>query len=206
MRIPVTLAYAVALWLPLVVVGEDAKSGPEALEQRVSRGDDYAFIEAADAGRKDLIPVIEKFSDDSTAKKALAKLGVKKYVDEIVLSLTNATHFSTTNDGIMRAGGSEKMPFDVIYSQIKAFEKLAYVKDPSTIKIIAAYLYDTANHYPEPPPGAMNDLLWTSNAEIAIDTLRQIIKDPPDIGKELTVDERIKVWQRWWEQNKNKYP
>jgi hypothetical protein len=180
---------------------------PERLEQRVKEGDTRAILQAGEMGRKDLIPIIENFAnDDAWARAALAKLGIRKYVDEILLSLTNATHFSTSAHGVLQAGGSEKMSHEVIFGQMNAFKKLAYINDPSTVKIIAAYLYDTANHYPEPPPGAIDRLLWTSNAELAIDALRQMIKEPPDAGKSLSVDERIKLWQQWWEQNKDKYP
>jgi hypothetical protein len=36
-----------------------------------------------------------------------------------------------------------------------------------------------------------------------------MISDPPDAGKVVTsenFDEILKLWQQWWEQNKDKYP
>ena len=63
------------------------------------REDTSAFVEAADAHRKDLIPLIEKVSDSKVGKMALAKLGVRKYLDEIVTELTTSISVAVTSGG-----------------------------------------------------------------------------------------------------------
>ena len=178
---------------------------PETLEQRVGRGEPNAIREAADQGRKDLIPAIEKFADIGQpweasriwTRAALAKLGMKKYLDETVaeLTTTNSALFETyMNNGVcafpsaeMRVACAKQRTWET------AFKKLAYIRNPSTVKVVAQFLYST-EHYQfssDVPPW------WPSGA--AVRALQQMVDNPPAGVEE-------KVWQQWWEQNKDKYP
>jgi hypothetical protein len=139
------------------------------------------------------------------AKMALAKLGVKKYLDEAVAELT------TTNSALFQAykvrhlnGASseesavERAKYD---AQEQAFEKLAYINDPSAIKFIGPFLYDTRT-----APFRGTDFFLATPAQLAVLTLRKMIQPlPSDANGTLDADD-IRAWQQWWEQNKDKYP
>ncbi len=174
-----------------------AGEASESLEQRVTQGDAHAFVEAADLERKDLIPTIERFAsnrDDPSsvsARTALAKLGVTLYLDEIVseLNLTNTT--VSRQERLWRQG--------------QAFKKLAYIKDRSTVRLLASFLYGKEN----PEDYAVGHVIFDLPSEMAMQTLAQIVTNPPTTnlpGTSDTHDARVKTWQQWWEQNKDKYP
>ena len=78
----------------------------------------------------------------------------------------------------------------------KAFEKLAYINNPSTIKIVASFLYNTEDPNLDPGKG---DAVYPTPAQCAMGTLGKMVKNPPSTGD-------IAAWQQWWEQNKDKYP
>src|SRR5438128_1606623 len=114
---------------------------PESLEQRIDRGEVRAFIDAADLGRKDLIPAIERYAaDESWARAALSKLGVKKYLDEVLLEATGPTNHPVYGEAEKHPGSSPSK-FDRLRVQMEAFKKLAYIKDRSTVKVLASFLY-----------------------------------------------------------------
>jgi hypothetical protein len=183
----------------------------------VKQGDVEALKAAGQQGRNDLIPELEKLADAATgpnepsriwAKAALAKLGVKKFLDETVSELT------TTNSALfgyhknyyrMKVGMSEDMArrWATYETQEIAFNKLAYVSDPSTIKTVASFLYKTGHGLPK------GDVVLPPPAYLAIATLRQMVKDAPEARETLTSEnyEQIRtLWVKWWEKNKDKYP
>ena len=136
------------------------------------------------------------------AKAALAKLGVRKYLDETLTELT------TTNSLLYRAerdrargstAGSAAEERVALYNTRKtALDKLAYIADPSTVRVIASCLADTVAPHPA-PPGVTSRVFRTSVAQLAGKALRRIVSNPPP-------SDDVQVWQQWWEQNKDKYP
>jgi hypothetical protein len=144
--------------------------------------------------------------DPSTeaAKMALAKLGVKKYLDETIAELTTTN--SVLFEAHMKNGGcpfsSEEMRVQCAKMKTleTAFKKLAYIRNPSTVKIVAQFLYSTESFHTAPDVPT-----WTASG-FAIFTLRQMVDNPPQTPVEYTHDARVKAWQQWWEQNKDKYP
>jgi hypothetical protein len=131
------------------------------------------------------------------AKTALAKLGVRKYLDEIVEELT------TTNSRAFKAeersnAGSRPPAVPGYQTRSRALEKLGYIADPATIKFIGPLLNDMRNPYPY-VPGARDLVVGTRLGEYAVKALRQVVKDGP-------ATDDVTAWQQWWEQNKNKYP
>jgi len=182
---------------------------PETLEQRVRRQDISSFRQAAAEGRRDLIPVLEEYAElavnplepvRTEAKLALAKLGNKKYLAEIIaeLTTTNSPAFQAELD-LERRGGLQ--PTRAVYVAMReirsrAFKKLAYINDPSTTKTIASFLYDTEDPNLDPGKG---DAVYETPAQLAVRTLRNIVKNAPQ-------SDDIATWQQWWEQNKDKYP
>jgi hypothetical protein len=182
----------------------------QTLEQRVAGGDPSAFIEAADANRKDLIPSIEKFGGDSAAQKSLAKLGVRKYLDEIVLEATDPTNTPAAKATMSQPGVPGFPPKHVgLWVQMQAFKKLAYIKDRSTVKVLASFLYANENTDDYIERGGFDAVVFDRPSEAAMRILLQIVDNPPKIsipdGSD-THDARVKIWQQWWEQNKAKYP
>jgi hypothetical protein len=169
----------------------------------IGRGEYHAILEAGPTGDTNLIPYLQaqitgEPTDPSTeaAKMALAKLGVKKYLDEIVAegAPTNSALFAAYANG-QPVGSSDPTVMRVAncHALANAFEKLAYIRNRSTVKIVAAFLYNTESFYnaPDVPPS------WPSS--FAILTLRQMVDNHPQ-------SDDAKVWQQWWEQNKDKYP
>jgi hypothetical protein len=135
---------------------------------------------------------------------ALAKLGVKKYLDEAIaeLTTTNSALFAYYMTSGMCPFASEegRKECATMHTQETAFKKLAYIRNPSTVKIVAQFLYST-EHFPlapDVPPW------WASGA--AVRALRQMVDNPPALPAVHTGEEEDRAWQQWWEQNKDKYP
>jgi hypothetical protein len=81
--------------------------------------------------------------NDSTAaaaRMALAKLGVKEYLDEIVLELTNPTNSPVFKE----SEGHPGFRYNPIRLRNGAFDKLAYIKNRSTVRAIASFLSVTS--------------------------------------------------------------
>jgi hypothetical protein len=181
-----------------------------AMLEGVSRGEYSAILEAGRAGDTNLIPYLQAQitgtpSDPSTeaATMALAKLGVKKYLDAVVSQFapTNSALFAAYQSG-QPVGSSDPTVMHVAnyHALASAFEKLAYIRNRSTVKIVAAFLYNTEHFQfaPDVPPS------WPSSA--AARALQQMVENPPVLPAVCTGEEEHRVWQQWWEQNKDKYP
>ena len=133
------------------------------------------------------------------ARMALAKLGVKEYLDEILLELTDPTSSPLCKE---REGHPQYrcFPIDV---RNAAFNKLGYIKNRSTVSAIAFFLPITS----EPVTGT--DVIYDSYSEQAMRTLAGIVDSPPQVNLpdvSDTLEARSKIWQQWWAQNKDKYP
>jgi hypothetical protein len=216
-------AGVIAFWVSLTACGA-SNAQTETLEQRVARGDDSAFIEAANANRYDLIPELEKFSDDTTAQKALARLGAKQYVDLFVRQLTETTN--STLYAYYR-NREQRDPVTAEYmTKLSAFKSLLYIRDKSTVRAIVWELDDTNR-----PPFSY-DVIYDTPAAVAVSTLERMnLENAPVVDKVKTGDtraeqeafvkwmeqhpgqaptaspeEHILAWKKWWQQNKDKYP
>jgi len=129
------------------------------------------------------------------ARMALAKLGVKEYLDEIVLEATSPTNSPVYRERLEYRGSSTGA-HDALMTQYYALKKLVYINNPSTIKYIASVLYDTY----DPNKGNTGDVIWPVPAVEAAETLHRILgTSPSDISD-------TAAWKKWWEQNKDKYP
>jgi hypothetical protein len=203
------------------------------LLSRVQHGDRDAILEAGNTGDKGFIPVLESMTrphytggpesikglspqqaealsnsvwrpvyDDPVAvnaRMALAKLGVKNYLDEIVLELADPLNSPVCKE---REGHPQYgcYPIDL---RNAAFNKLAYIKNRSTVRVIASFLSVTNE------PMSNGDVRYDAYAHVAMKTLAQIADNPPQINLPdvaETFDARSKIWQQWWQQNKDKYP
>ncbi len=206
------LAWVTFLWLSCFLSAEIAypsDTTKEALIARIQKTDEDAILEAGKSGDADYIQALQGVARGdaadrrvSAARMALAKLGVKKYLDEIVSELTNSTSVAVTSGGETHV----HLNYAALAVQIAAFKKLAYVKDHSTVKIIAGFLYgkENADDYfvkSDSDSSGYWDymLIYERPSEAATKTLTQIVDNPP-AGND------VKVWQQWWEQNKDKYP
>lgn len=205
----------------------------ESLEQRIAQADGSAILEAADRGRSDLIPALEDLaaakdfspvSTATTARKALGKLGVRKYVDSFVKELVDSTNSESYVYWLdKRDGDSMEAKY---FTRIEALKTLLYLGDKSTVRAIASALSDTerpakSSHVIYDSPALM--AAWTltkmnlenppdvdkvkfPSTEVERDILRKWIEDHPGQDPFASAEERIAAWQRWWEQNKDKYP
>jgi len=182
---------------------------------RIRQADDDAILQAGKSGDSSYIPALETQAQGRTtdrrvidAKMALAKLGVAKYLDETIaeLTTTNSALFETNRKFYQNYGGSEywTMRQARLKTQEQAIEKLAYIRNPSTIKTLAAFLYSTENLNREIP--RQGDELFGTPAGMAIMALRQMVDNPPKVPVGFTLEQDVQAWQQWWEQNKDKYP
>ena len=193
---------------------------------RIQAGDSTAILEAGTSGDPTLIPALEGFLQARSntvertiadliraypteeegrrsvpprealmsgeydavaqnARTALAKLGVKRYLDEILVELMNPTNSMVFR--VWHTGGYR--------IQVQALKKLAYVNDRSTVKLVAKFLHATESpNLTEPSDVARSPL-----AAHALAALRVMVDNPPATND-------FKLWQQWWEQNKDKYP
>jgi hypothetical protein len=78
------------------------------------------------------------------SRMALAKLGVREYLDEILVETTSPTNSPVYKE---REDCPEFLPSksDALLIQMNAFKKLAYIKDRSTVKVLASFLYAKEN-------------------------------------------------------------
>jgi hypothetical protein len=133
------------------------------------------------------------------ARMALARLGVKEYLDEILLELTNPT-----NSPVYKERDEYLVPppstTERLSIQTEAFRKLAYIKDRSSVKVVASFLYNKEVW------GMQGGMLWDSPSQMAMTTLGQITETQPQIAYESSYGDKLHAWQQWWEQNKSKYP
>ncbi len=81
-----------------------------------------------------------------------------------------------------------------------AFARLAYIANHSTVSEIASFLTDTTH-----PPQNPTDVHYVSYAEMAADALGQMVTNAPPTTN-FSAQDKIRAWQQWWEQNKDKYP
>jgi HEAT repeat protein len=131
-----------------------------------------------------LIPVLEPYASEKgrvgdLARQALAKLGDEHYLAGILAELDT--------EGPRRS---------------EAFEKLAYIGDESTIRVIAQFLY-----HPGTPASRSLDVGYVPYRHTAAWTLGQIIENPPvkkDLGH--LSEQDIELWQAWWEAHQHEYP
>ena len=206
------------------------------LLSRVQHDDRDAILEAGKTGYKSFIPTLESIArphyvdqidtntfknmnpqqvetlkntfwrpiyDDPAAvnaRMALAKLGVKEYLDEILVELTDPTSSPLYKE----REEHRAYRYNPIQLRGEAFRKLAYIKNPSTVRTIASFLSVTFE-----PISPDSDVGYDSYADVAMRTLAGIVDNPPQVNLPVdseTLEARSKIWQQWWEQNKNKYP
>jgi hypothetical protein len=131
------------------------------------------------------------------AQMALAELGVNKYLDEIIYELvgTNSPAFKAAKRGSM---GMLSAAAPDYHTRSAALQKLAYIGNPATVKFIGPVLYETSDPYPRAPE-TRDVVVYTGLATYASDALSKIITNGPTTGG-------VNAWQKWWEQNKDKYP
>ena len=198
------------------------------LVERINKHDRDAILEAGRSGDKSLIPLLETMARppdaqispealngmDSrqaervkeamrrpmydepsavSARMALAKLGVKEYLDEIVSELTTTNSYAYKTQLHYSSANPEHAK---LMTQYYALKELLYVNNPSTVKYIASVLYDPF----DPNKGNTSDVIWPVPAHQAAVTMQQILGTGPSDTSD------IAAWQKWWEQNKDKYP
>jgi hypothetical protein len=218
MKRPYQSEYSVCIKfvLALAACALVAQAGqPQALEERIKCWDIAAMKEAGDQGRLDLVPELEKIvnaSKDAASpvcqwgKAALAKLGVKRYLDETVteLTTTNSALFMVHIKGLLDIGVPEAraVQYAKFTTQGVAFKKLAYVCDLSTVKFIAAFLYSTEKPWEVTKDGDVDPVPL---ACLAAQTLHQMNLENAPPAKNVVLADPV-AWKRWWVQNKGKYP
>jgi hypothetical protein len=205
----------------------------ESLAERVTQRDTTAILQAAEEGRTDLIPLLESVaarhdfspgSPETAARKALARLGSRTYVDLFIRDLTHTTNSEAYTYWTVTRGFE---PMKAEYTtKIEALKNLAYIRSRFAVRAIASTLNDTnrplsSAHVVRDTPASM--AAWTlsqmnlENAP-AVDqvrfpqteadqqALRHWLEGHPGQQPFASPKERIAAWQQWWEQNKDKYP
>lgn len=198
-RALITLA---ALLVSSFAYSQDKKAGRRAeLVERISKNDPRAILELADEGDKSAIPMLreelkkkdKRFGSAATnAQMALAKLGERKQLDEILAE----------NDS------------DDPAVQDHAIEKLAYVGGKEAIRKLGALLndeqwrsmkgFDPKKRGPkgEQPQG---DVVFLPRSQLAVKALSRIVPDSPTQPKKKPSKDDIQKWRDWWKNNKQKY-
>jgi predicted membrane-bound mannosyltransferase len=205
----------------------------EPLEQRIAQRDVNAILQAADQNRTDLVSTLESIANDSNfapwssqtaARKALGRLGVKKYVDTLLKELTDPTNSEAYV--YWRTKQFENKTQASYLTKTEALKSLGYIRDKSTVRAIVSELDDT-NVPPSSP-----DVIYDTPALVAVWTLERMgLENAPVVDKVTSGDtraeqeafekwmeqhpgqaptaspeEHIAAWKKWWQQNKDKYP
>jgi len=160
----------------------------DALLTQLKNGRARAARVLGQVGDPSLIPRLTPFlaSPDKAVievtRQALAKLGDQRFLAEILAELDV--------EGPVQA---------------KAFEKLAYIGNPSTVRKIAQFLYA-----PGAPPsviGPRDRVGYLPYSHMAAWALGQIVDNPPvkkDLG--LLTEQDIETWKAWWDAHQHEYP
>ncbi len=125
-----------------------------------------------------------------------AKSGDRRILDEIVtelLSPKESAAFTAQTNHL----AEQELEVSV---RSKAFARLAYIANRSTVREIASFLTDTTH-----PPQKPTDVRYVSYAEMAADALSQMVTNAPPTTN-FSAQDKIRVWQQWWQRNKDKYP
>ncbi len=157
----------------------------DALIKQLDKGQGKAARILGRVGDPSLIPVLKQYLGKNVGmtinvRQALAKLGEKKYFDEIVTELESNNHNIRVN----------------------AIRNLGYIGNKEAIKKIAEFLFNEEN-----PISESRDIKHIPCRYIAVETLSELISNPPMKKKVagLYTEEDIKIWRKWWLENKHNY-
>ena len=176
------------------------------LEHKLRQFDIGAYEEVATNKRTDMIPLLEELAQRSSKYKyisgpALARLGVKKYRDEIVEELINPTNTTTYAEllGICH-GDSAKAEWRTIKG---ASIKIATIGDKSTVK----YLITMLDYQGDMMKRVNMPINGNTPQDMAITALRHMnLKDAPTIyPSDIRQREVVFEWKKWWEKHKDEY-
>jgi hypothetical protein len=135
------------------------------------------------------------------SRMALARLGVKEYLDEILLEATNPTN-SPVYKELEEYPAYFAVRGEKLWVQMEAFKKIAYINDRSTVKVLGTLLKkENPNDYI-----VGGDVIFHPPSQMAMETLAQLVDNPPTIPFPSSYEDRLAAWQQWWDQNKDKYP
>lgn len=154
------------------------------LIRQLDKGQGKAARILGNVGDASLIPVLEKYLGKNVGmtinvRQALARLGEKKYFDEIVSEL-------------------ESKDYSV---RVNAIRNLGYIGSKAAVKKISEFLYNQEN-----PQAKAHDVILSPYRFIAATSLQKIVENPP-VKKwdALYTEDDVQLWREWWEKNKHKY-
>jgi hypothetical protein len=156
-----------------------------ALIEQLDKGNGKAARILGKSGNTSLIPVLEKYLGKNVGmtinvRQSLAKLGEKKYLNEIMAELESESYNTCVN----------------------AIRELGYIGNKEAIRKIAEFLFNTEN-----PKSGSPGVEYTPYRFIAAETMQKIISNPPVRKKVagLYSEEDIQLWRNWWQKNKHQY-
>ncbi len=155
-----------------------------ALIEQLDKGNGKAARILGKSRNASLIPALEKYLGKNVGmtinvRQALAKLGEKKYFDEIIAELESENYNTRVN----------------------AIRELGYIGSKEAIRKIAEFLYNTEN-----PKSGSPGVEYTPYRFIAATYLQKIVRDPPIRKKDfLYTEQNVQIWREWWEKNKHQY-
>ena len=180
---------------------EQKKAKVKPLMERVESGDQKAILDLGLLGDKSVIPYLQEIiaqashknfgGEASNAQMALAKLGEKKQLDEILSELYS----------------------DDPAIQDDAIKKLTYVGGKDSIRTLAKLLDDTKwrqmkgfdpnqrGPHGEIPQGRV---LYPPRSLLAMKALAQIVPNPPASSTIEPTEEDLPKWREWWKDNNDK--
>jgi hypothetical protein len=181
------------------------------IEERIRQGDVASIKFAADNQRLDLIPALEEANrltgwhnepSRGWSQKALAKLGVKKYWDQIVQEFQEPATTEAYRPHLELLQKAAQDPEAERHASDRtrgmAMRKMQYIQHPACVKLVAPWLYESPLTAPGNPSKPQSAVLLFSQLHLP---------DAPNPtgGIQLGRPEQIQAWQRWWEQHKDYY-
>lgn len=173
------------------------KATKEELIKNIEGGNKNAILELGSIGDQSVIPFLEKLLQSpnknfggvaANAQMALAKLGRKEQLDEILAEL------NSEDWGL----------------QDHAIKKLAYVGGNESVKALVKLLDDRKWRKGKEwsgPKGerAMDKVFYSPRSDLAMKALAQIVPNPPIDSTVEPTEEHLQKWRVWWKNNKHKY-
>ena len=158
-----------------------------ALILQLQRGHERAIPLLGRVGDSTVRGILEPYASKSgrigeRAREALAKLGDERFLREILAQLEL--------EGPRRSD---------------AFRKLAYVRNKSTVRDVAGFLYHPGG--PAPVVGSIDVVIYFPYRYEAAAALKQMIDHPPVSKRTTQLNEQdIETWKHWWEAHQAEYP
>ena len=201
-RLVVLLIFACISTVSDLALVQERRSSPqvEELILKAESGDRQAILQMGSLGDQSAVPYLQKIREDSSegfgsassyAQMALAKLGVKKELDEILKE-------ANSDDPAIQQAAVKKLGY---IGGRDAIGALVGLLDQNKYRSMKGFDPNRRGPNGERPQG--REVFPPLNLD-AMRALSQIVSSPPVDPRATPTEADVATWRRWYEANKDK--